>query len=236
MSKLQDKEDPHWISSCETHFETEIKQYFSELSKTRVLELLRVDKERGSYLLNYHSKIILMTPETLLEKHEELFELKHPIGTLIIDEAQQITDFESFAALAVAKHLQKVVFLGDPLHEPPNIKNSILKDVAGLNKSFFERLRILGYPEIKLTQQYGYHKALSALAKAVSNDSLLSCGVPHTPNTFEVSGLARNLQFVSLGHSQEVVYHFIERPHLKREEFRTCLKQNLLWHCLLSWF
>lgn len=223
LAHLQDKTGKDWVNHCQTHFDSQIESCFTEMAKTRVLELLRVDKERGNYLLNYHSKVILMTPETLLEKHEELFDLKHPIGTLIIDEAQQITDFESFAALAVAKSLKKVVLLADQLHEPPNIKNPILKEVSGLNKSMFERLRVLGYPEIKLTQHYSYHPALSALCKVVSHEELQVCGAS---SSFEVTGLTQNLQFVTLDSSQEVDDRFYDRHLQKRQEFRTFLKQS----------
>lgn len=206
LAHLQDKASKEWIDCCTTHFSTQIGSCFVEMAKTRVLELLRIDKERGNYLLNYHSKVILMTPETLLEKHEELFDLKHPIGTLIIDEAQQITDFESFAALAVAKSLKKVVLLADRLHEPPNIKNPILKEVSGLNKSMFERLSLLGYPEIKLTQHYGYEPALSQLCKAVSHLDLQIAEASQVISDVALPGLATNLQFVSLDSGKEVDY------------------------------
>ena len=51
------------------------------------MELLRNDKERANYLLNYHSRLILVPATYLMYNHEELISSKIKIDSLIVMEA-----------------------------------------------------------------------------------------------------------------------------------------------------
>lgn len=77
------------------------------------MELLRNDKERANYLLNYHSRLILVPATYLMYNHEELISSKIKIDSLVVMEANQLLDFESFAAVTICKRAVRIVMLGD---------------------------------------------------------------------------------------------------------------------------
>ena len=77
------------------------------------MELLRNDKERANYLLNYHSRLVLVPAAYLVYNHEELLLSKLQVDSLIVLEANQLLDFETFAAVAVCKRAVRIALLGD---------------------------------------------------------------------------------------------------------------------------
>ena len=129
------------------------------------MELLRHNKERAKYLLNYHCKVIILTVSHLFDIFEELLSAKYTVGTLILPEAGNLLDFQSFASLAVCRDLRTAVFLGDDSQNPPSINCRVLEESANLSQSMFVRLQRLGYPVISLHQQGASTDSITSLYK-----------------------------------------------------------------------
>lgn len=136
----------------EKHFAT-IKATFDELERTRAMELLIQNKERGNYLMNYYSKVIGMTSSHFILKHEELLEGGFEAATVIFEEAGQIMDFGAAVPIALTKGVERIILIGDDNQLPPLVKNPILQTVANLQQSMFARLLNHNYQRVNLKQQ-----------------------------------------------------------------------------------
>ena len=189
--------------SAEEHYRS-VERLFGELRETRVMELLRQEKERAKYLLNYHCRVLVLTAAHLFAIFEELLAAKFTVGTLVLPEAGELLDFEAFAALAVCKELKTAVFLSDGCQTPPSLGCRVLEDCAHLGQSMFARLQHLGYPSLSLAAQGGSRAAIVALY------AWKYPGLHHLPpallDTLErpVPGLQLPVQFVDVD-SFEVV-------------------------------
>jgi hypothetical protein len=171
-----------------------IKKVFDELNSTRVMELLRHNKERAKYLLNYHCKVIATPADILLLNQEELLEAKHKVGTLIFLEAGKLTDFECFAGIVASRGPKRLVLIGDQMENPPFITSRLHHYTAGLGRSMFARLSKLNYPKISLHQQFsvtlGVHKASKLLYNDFELVHPLEMEVPGIQQTFQVVNVA----------------------------------------------
>lgn len=182
-----------------------LKKLFDELSQTRVMELLRYNQERAKYLLNYHCKVIACPASHLILNNEMLLDSKFKVGTIIVMEAGQISDFETFSAILSSKGLERVVMIGDQKQSAPVVLNSTLETTARLSCSMFSRLLSLGHKSVKLTHQgkarpdiydclrWNYSEVLD-LAR-VTEDSIYKAECP---------GLKHHCQIIDI-QSQEVI-------------------------------
>ncbi|KAL3460532.1 P-loop containing nucleoside triphosphate hydrolase protein [Aspergillus heterothallicus] len=140
---------------CQRH----IDRIFSELEDIRPFEILRQPKDKANYLLVKEARIIAMTSTHAAMRRQEIADLGFHYDNVVMEEAAQITEVESFipAALQNMKHgqlpLKRVVLCGDHLQNSPIIQNMAFRQYAHFEQSLFLRLVRLGVPVITLDQQ-----------------------------------------------------------------------------------
>lgn len=177
----------------------QIKAVFDQLAKKKFLELLRYTKERANYLLNYYCSIVLTTASFLVLKHEELFAGKFEVGTVLFDEAAQISDFEAVACLAVCKGIQRVTLVGDSEQYLPNAQHSVIDKIANLELSFFHRLLRLGFAKTSLNMQFRSRTDISKVFRAFYPDLVDSPSLAEDPElTGLPPGLKHAVQFIDV--------------------------------------
>lgn len=193
----------------EEHFAT-IKLTFEELERTRAMELLIQNKERGNYLMNYYVKVIGMTSSHYILKHEELLEGNFEAATVIFEEAGQIMDFGAMIPISLTKGVERIVLIGDDNQLPPLVKNPILQTVANLQQSMFARLLNHNYQRVNLRQQ---GRCRSEIASLFSWKYAGLANLPHIATDARlnepVKGMKHAVQFINVS-STEVSMKFIK--------------------------
>ncbi|AEO69582.1 uncharacterized protein THITE_2120208 [Thermothielavioides terrestris NRRL 8126] len=136
-----------------------ISKIFSELADILPFEILRRDKDKANYLLTNEARIIAMTSTHAAMKRGEIASLGFHYDNVVMEEAAQITEIETFIPLALQKpqdgrsNLQRVVLCGDHYQNSPIIQGLAFRHYANLEQSLFSRLVRLGVPTITLDQQ-----------------------------------------------------------------------------------
>lgn len=144
-----------------TEYYAYITAIFSQLEKVRPFELLRTNKDRSNYLLVKEARIIAMTSTHASLKRRELIRLGFKYDTVIMEEAGQMLEVETFIPLLLQSHdtdlnsaaLGRVVLIGDHHQLPPIVQNMTLAKYAGLDQSLFARMVRLDIPRIELDYQ-----------------------------------------------------------------------------------
>ncbi|KAJ5675733.1 hypothetical protein N7462_008630 [Penicillium macrosclerotiorum] len=142
-------------SGCQRH----IERIFSELEDIRPFEILRQPRDRANYLLIKEARIIAMTSTHAAMRRQEIADLGFHYDNVIMEEAAQITEIESFipTALQSMKNgelpLKRVVLCGDHYQNSPIIQNIAFRQYAHFEQSLFLRLARLGVPVITLDKQ-----------------------------------------------------------------------------------
>ncbi|RDW67132.1 RNA helicase aquarius [Aspergillus mulundensis] len=140
---------------CQRH----IDKIFSELEDIRPFEILRQPKDKANYLLVKEARIIAMTSTHAAMRRQEIAALGFHYDNVVMEEAAQITEVESFipATLQNMKEgqlpLRRIVLCGDHLQNSPIIQNMAFRQYAHFEQSLFLRLVRLGVPAITLDQQ-----------------------------------------------------------------------------------
>ncbi|KAL4803938.1 hypothetical protein BDV18DRAFT_143505 [Aspergillus unguis] len=152
---------------CQRH----IDKIFSELEDIRPFEILRQPKDKANYLLIKEARIIAMTSTHAAMRRQEIADLGFHYDNVVMEEAAQITEVESFipAALQNMKEgqlpLKRVVLCGDHLQNSPVIQNMAFRQYAHFEQSLFLRLVRLGVPVITLDQQGRARPSIAELFK-----------------------------------------------------------------------
>lgn len=144
-------------SGCQYH----IDKIFSELESIRPFEILRSPRDQANHLLVKEARIIAMTSTHAAMRRSEIAELGFHYDTLIMEEAAQVTEIESFIPCAMQNPdvksgelpLKRIVLVGDHLQNSPIIQNLALRQYANFDQSLFQRLVRLGVPTVHLDQQ-----------------------------------------------------------------------------------
>ena len=123
-----------------------LEQTFQTLRDCRFLELIRSHKKRCEYLVNQFVRIVAMTSTHSILKHEEFLSSNFHAGTIIVEEAGQLLDFETIAATTYTKYLKRMILLGDDNQLPPIVKNKLFQNMVNLQQSLFVRLLKISYP------------------------------------------------------------------------------------------
>ena len=96
-----------------------VKNIFLELKECRAFEILRNNKERGNYLVSSQAKIIAMTCTHAGLKRTELIETGFEYDNIIIEEAGQILELETFIPFLLQEpkygetnRLKRIVMIG----------------------------------------------------------------------------------------------------------------------------
>lgn len=143
---------------------------FDELEETRPFELLRTGRDRGSYLLTKHAKIIAMTCTHAAINRPNLLALGFQYDNLVMEEAGQILEIETFIPMLLQQddrefgnRLKRVILLGDHHQLPPVIKNRAFQKFCRMDQSMFARFVRLGMPYIQLNAQGRMRPSLASL-------------------------------------------------------------------------
>ncbi|KAI9828025.1 MAG: hypothetical protein M1832_003552 [Thelocarpon impressellum] len=136
-----------------------IRRIFSELADIRPFELLRTSRDKANYLLVKEARIIAMTTTHAAMRRREIESIGFHYDNVIMEEAAQITEIETFLPLALQRPkdgelpVKRVVLCGDHLQNSPIIQNLALRQYANLEQSLFLRLIRLGVPTVTLDRQ-----------------------------------------------------------------------------------
>ncbi|KAJ2719311.1 hypothetical protein GGI07_005286 [Coemansia sp. Benny D115] len=137
-----------------------IQDIFDELTDIRPFELLHSNSDRSNYLLTNQARIVAMTCTHAALKRQELLQLGFRFDNVVMEEAAQVLDIETFIPLALqnkpgqgGRTLKRLIMIGDHNQLPPVVKNTGLRDYANMEQSLFTRLVKLGVPYIELDKQ-----------------------------------------------------------------------------------
>ena len=154
-SSIQDVQQV--ASGCQYHLD----KIFTELESIRPFEILRHQRDQANHLLVSEARIIAMTSTHAAMRRAEIAELGFHYDTLIMEEAAQITEIESFVPCAMQKPddktgelpLKRIVLVGDHLQNSPIIQNIPLRQYSNFEQSLFLRIVRLGVPTVHLDAQ-----------------------------------------------------------------------------------
>ncbi|CAH2328296.1 RNA helicase aquarius [Pelobates cultripes] len=149
------KEDMELAEGCFRH----IKKIFTQLEEFRAFELLRSGLDRSKYLLVKEAKIIAMTCTHAALKRHDLVELGFKYDNILMEEAAQILEIETFIPLLLQNpedgfsRLKRWIMIGDHHQLPPVIKNMAFQKYSNMEQSLFTRFVRLGVPTVDLDAQ-----------------------------------------------------------------------------------
>ncbi|XP_067030979.1 RNA helicase aquarius-like [Acropora muricata] len=136
-----------------------IKKIFEQLEGFRAFELLRSGRDRTNYLLVKEAKIIAMTCTHAALKRRDLVELGFKYDNVLMEEAAQILEIETFIPLLLQNpedgynRMKRVILIGDHHQLPPVIKNMAFQKFSNMEQSLFTRFVRLGVPTVQLDAQ-----------------------------------------------------------------------------------
>ncbi|PAV90727.1 hypothetical protein WR25_12656 isoform A [Diploscapter pachys] len=148
-------EDMKTARACWTH----IKHIFDQLEEFRAFELLRGGKDRTEYLLVKEAKIIAMTCTHAALRRADLVKLGFRYDNIIMEEAAQILEVETFIPLLLQNpqdgrnRLQRWIMIGDHHQLPPVVQNQAFQKYSNMEQSLFARFVRLGVPFVQLDRQ-----------------------------------------------------------------------------------
>lgn len=154
-------------SGCQRHMD----RLFSELEDIRPFEILRQPRDKANYLLVKEARIIAMTSTHAAMRRQEIADLGFHYDSVVMEEAAQVTEIESFIPCALQGlengelPLKRVVLCGDHLQNSPIIQNMAFRQYANFEQTLFSRLVRLGVPAIKLDQQGRSRPSIAELFK-----------------------------------------------------------------------
>ncbi|KAL7626373.1 hypothetical protein AAE478_003145 [Parahypoxylon ruwenzoriense] len=214
-----------------------VSKIFSELEDVLPFEILRRDRDKANYLLTNEARIIAMTSTHAAMRRTEIASLGFHYDNVVMEEAAQITEVESFIPLAMQKPkdgqmaLQRVVLCGDHYQNSPVIQSLAFRHYANLEQSLFSRFVRLGIPVITLDQQGRARPSIAALYQwRYSNLGNL----PHVESRREFqtanAGFKYEYQFINVpdykGNGEaEPVPHFIQ--NLGEAEYAVAIYQYM---------
>jgi len=199
-----------------------LKQIFTELEEIRPFEVLQSHKDRLDYLLTKQAKIVAMTCTHAAMKRREFLDLNLKFDTIIMEEAAQILEIETFIPLLLQRptdgrsSLKRVILIGDHYQLPPVIKNLAIQKYSKMDQSLFSRFIRLGTPAIQLDKQGRARPSLAALYSwRYVNLGNLDCVLPLTA-TGTATGTTIDLQkrkFTLGNPGFALEYQFIDVPN-----------------------
>ncbi|KAB8258874.1 P-loop containing nucleoside triphosphate hydrolase protein [Aspergillus pseudonomiae] len=218
---------------CQRH----IDKIFFELEDIRPFEILRQPKDKANYLLVKEARIIAMTSTHAAMRRQEIADLGFHYDNVVMEEAAQITEIESFipSALQTMKGgqlpLKRVVLCGDHLQNSPIIQNLAFRQYAHFEQSLFLRLVRLGVPVITLDQQGRSRRSIAELFRW-RYKQLGDLSVVETADEFKQAnaGFQFDYQFINVPDYQgtgerEPAPHFIQ--NLGEAEYAVALYQYM---------
>jgi intron-binding protein aquarius len=193
------------VAGCYRH----IERLFTELEDIRPFEVLRREKDKANYLLIKEARIIAMTSTHAAMRRQEIADLGFRYDNVVMEEAAQVTEMESFIPLALQKprdgnlQLQRVVLIGDHLQNAPVIQNAAFRQYANLEQSLFLRLVRLGVPTITLDQQ------------GRARESIADLYTWRYPSLISLPAVTSAPEFLAANAGLRYEYQFIDVPDYK---------------------
>lgn len=145
-----------------------LRTMFTELEECRAFELLKGQGDRSNYLFTKQAKIVAMTCTHAALKRKEFIRLGFKFDNLLMEEAAQILEIETFIPMILQRtedernRLKRVILIGDHHQLPPVVKNVAFQKYCHMDQSLFTRFVRLGTPYIELNAQ---GRARSSIAK-----------------------------------------------------------------------
>ncbi|RMJ24857.1 hypothetical protein PHISP_04275 [Aspergillus sp. HF37] len=218
-------------SGCQRH----IDKIFSELEDIRPFEILRQPRDRANYLLVKEARIIAMTSTHAAMRRQEIADLGFHYDNVVMEEAAQVTEIESFIPSALQNMkggslpLKRFVLCGDHLQNSPIIQNLAFRQYAHFEQSLFLRMVRLGVPVVTLDQQGRARPSIAELFRW-RYDQLGDLPVVHTAEEFKQAnaGFQFDYQFINVPDYQgagerEPTPHFIQ--NLGEAEYAVAIYQ-----------
>ncbi|TRZ02669.1 hypothetical protein DNTS_024402 [Danionella cerebrum] len=149
------QEDMEIAEGCYRH----IRKIFTQLEEFRAFELLRSGLDRTKYLLVKEAKIMAMTCTHAALKRHDLVQLGFKYDNILMEEAAQILEIETFIPLLLQNpedgysRLKRWIMIGDHHQLPPVIKNMAFQKYCNMEQSLFTRFVRLGVPTVDLDAQ-----------------------------------------------------------------------------------
>ncbi|GAB1286698.1 RNA helicase aquarius [Apodemus speciosus] len=132
---------------------------FCSFLEFRASELLRSGLDRSKYLLVKEAKIIAMTCTHAALKRHDLVKLGFKYDNILMEEAAQILEIETFIPLLLQNpqdgfsRLKRWIMIGDHHQLPPVIKNMAFQKYSNMEQSLFTRFVRVGVPTVDLDAQ-----------------------------------------------------------------------------------
>lgn len=151
--------------SCWRH----ISHIFEQLEEFRAFELLRNGRDRTEYLLVKEAKIIAMTCTHAALRRNELVQLGFRYDNILMEEAAQILEVETFIPLLLQNpqdgrnRLKRWCMIGDHHQLPPVVQNQAFQKYSNMEQSLFARFVRLGVPNVQLDKQGRARAEIAAL-------------------------------------------------------------------------
>ncbi|KAG0055975.1 hypothetical protein BGZ83_006742 [Gryganskiella cystojenkinii] len=148
-----------------------LNKLFEQLEEVSAFELLRTSYDRANYLLTKEAKIIAMTCTHAALKRRELVRLGFKYDNIVMEEAAQILEVETFIPMLLQEpedginRLKRVVLIGDHNQLPPVVKNMAFQQYGNMEQSMFTRFVRLGVPTVQLDAQGRARSKMAALYK-----------------------------------------------------------------------
>ncbi|KAF3934389.1 hypothetical protein ABW20_dc0104584 [Dactylellina cionopaga] len=153
---------------AESYFE-QISKIFVQLDDIMPFDILRNGRDKANYLLTKEARIIAMTSTYAAIKRDEILRQGFRYDNIVMEEAAQITEVETFIPLTLQKStvtetpLKRIVLCGDHLQNSPVIQHTALRYFANMEQSLFARFIRLGVPSIKLDKQGRARPSIASL-------------------------------------------------------------------------
>jgi intron-binding protein aquarius len=184
---------------------TFINDLFKKVDATRPFELLRSNKDRANYLLVKEARVIAMTCTYASLKRREFVKIGLKYDSLIVEEAGQMLEIETFIPLMLQNHdtdlnqthLKRVVLIGDDKQLAPIVQNKNLAYFGNFQQSLFARLLMLNVPSIQLDQQFRQRAEICNLYRSFYVDLKDYPGF-NRKNPLYNSGLLHNIQLINV--------------------------------------
>lgn len=219
-------------SGCEFH----LNKLFADLEAIRPFEILRHNRDQANHLLVKEARIVAMTSTHAAIHRSEIAALGFHCDTLIMEEAAQITEIETFIPMALQNPssntatlpLKRMILIGDHLQNDPVIQDLALRSYSNFNQSLFLRLVRLNVPTITLNAQGRCRPSLASLFR-FRYPTLTD--LPHTLTSGEFQtanpGLRYPSQFIDIsdGIEREPTPHFIQ--NIQEAEYAVALYQYM---------
>ncbi|KAM0436183.1 hypothetical protein ACHAPT_003075 [Fusarium lateritium] len=186
-----------------------ISKIFSELADALPFEILRRDRDKANYLLTSEARIVAMTTTHAAIRRGEIASLGFHYDNVVMEEAAQVTEIESFLPLTMQKPqkgktaLQRVVLCGDHFQNSPVIQSLAFRHYANLEQSLFSRLVRLGVPTVTLDQQGRARASIAGLYQW------------RYPSLDNLPSVQTNPEFVKANAGFKFDYQFINVPDYK---------------------